>query len=111
MRLVFCTMLWHVALSDGQFLLMTVTKMSLFAVYQILLWEELSGLCIGCGGQGRRRDLMSGGLYRSMGGWRAVADLRRGSEAYRSDERVLGSSEFVEALLEEADAQSKGRYR
>ena len=62
-------------------------------------------------GQGRRPDLMGGGLYRSMGGWRAVADLRRGREAYRSDERVLGSSAFVEALLEEADAQLKGRYR
>lgn len=62
-------------------------------------------------GQGRRPDLMGGGLYRSMGGWRAVADLRRGREAYRSDERVLGSSAFVEALLEEVDAQSQGRYR
>jgi putative transposase len=61
--------------------------------------------------QGRRVDLMGGGLYRSMGGWRAVADLRRGREAYRSDERVLGSSAFVAALLEEADAHLKGRYR
>ena len=61
-------------------------------------------------GQGRRPELMGGGLYRSMGGWRAVADLRRGREAYRSDERVLGSSAFVEALLEKADAQSR-RYR
>jgi REP element-mobilizing transposase RayT len=61
--------------------------------------------------QGRRVDLMGGGLYRSMGGWRAVADLRRGREAYRSDERVLGSSEFVAALLEKADAHLKGRYR
>ena len=60
-------------------------------------------------GQGRRPELMGGGLYRSMGGWRAVADLRRGREAYRSDERVLGSSAFVEALLEEADAQYR-RY-
>jgi putative transposase len=39
-------------------------------------------------GQGRRPDLMGGGLYRSMGGWHAVVDLRRGREAYRSDERV-----------------------
>ena len=46
-----------------------------------------------------------------MGGWRAVADLRRGREAYRSDERVLGSSAFVETLLEEVDARSKERYR
>ena len=61
--------------------------------------------CLGCA----TRDLgdvanlyklkcMGGGLHRSMGGWRAVADLRRGREAYRSDERVLGSSAFVEAL-------------
>ncbi|MBW1965198.1 MAG: transposase [Deltaproteobacteria bacterium] len=62
-------------------------------------------------GQGRRPDLMGGGLYRSMGGRRAVADLRRNREAYRSDERVLGSSAFVETLFEEVDAQSKGRYR
>jgi len=54
---------------------------------------------------------MGGGLYRSMGGRRTVADLRRGRKAYRSDERVLGSSAFVETLLEEVDAQSKGRYR
>ncbi len=54
---------------------------------------------------------MGGGLYRSMGGWRAVADLRQGREAYRSNERVLGSSAFVETLLEEVDAQSEGRYR
>jgi len=37
-------------------------------------------------GQGRRPDLMGGGLYRSMGGRRAVADLRQGREAYRSDD-------------------------
>ena len=58
-------------------------------------------------GQGRRPDLMGGGLYRSMGGRRAVAELRQGHEAYRSDERVLGSSAFVEFLLKEVDAQSK----
>jgi chromosomal replication initiation ATPase DnaA len=46
-----------------------------------------------------------------MGGRRAVADLRRGRKAYRSDERVLGSSAFVESLLKEVDAKSEGRYR
>ena len=49
-------------------------------------------------GQGRRLDLQGGGLVRSAGGWAAVAALRRGREAYHSDERVLGSSEFVEQL-------------
>ena len=51
--------------------------------------------------QGRRPELQGGGLLRSLGGWRAVAALRRGREAYRGDERVLGSSGFVEQLQQE----------
>jgi len=47
---------------------------------------------------GRRPELQGGGLVRSLGGWSAVAALRRGREAYLADERVLGRSEFVEAL-------------
>ncbi|MBP2671496.1 MAG: transposase of ISPca5, Tnp [candidate division NC10 bacterium] len=45
---------------------------------------------------GRRPDLQGGGLLRSHGGWAAVAALRRGREAYQGDERILGSSAFVE---------------
>ena len=45
--------------------------------------------------QGRRPELQGGGLVRSHGGWRAVAALRRGREAYVGDERILGSSAFV----------------
>ena len=55
---------------------------------------------------GRRPEFQGGGLVRSLGGWRAVAGLRRGREAYLGDERVLGSAEFVEAVrgtLEAAD--------
>ena len=48
--------------------------------------------------RGRRPDLQGGGLLRSLGGWAVVQRLRRGREAYLGDERVLGSSEFVEAL-------------
>jgi hypothetical protein len=62
--------------------------------------------------QGRRPDLQGGGLIRSLGGWAAVAALRRGREAYRGDERVLGSSEFVETLqraVEAADAPRRPR--
>jgi REP element-mobilizing transposase RayT len=46
---------------------------------------------------GRRPDLQGGGLLRSHGGWTAVAALRRGREAYHGDERILGTSDFVEA--------------
>ena len=48
--------------------------------------------------QGRRPEFQGGGLVRSLGGWQAVPALRRGREAFLGDERILGSSEFVEHL-------------
>lgn len=48
---------------------------------------------------GRRSDLTGGGLARSAGGWKAVMELRRGREEFTADERVLGSSRFVDRLL------------
>ncbi len=42
-----------------------------------------------------------GGLLRIAGGWGAVRALRRGREAYRGDERTLGSSAFVVQVLRE----------
>ena len=45
--------------------------------------------------QGRRPDLVGGGLIRSLGGWSAVKALRaRGGGEEKSDERVLGSGDF-----------------
>jgi putative transposase len=60
--------------------------------------------------QGRRPELMGGGLRRSHGGWVGVSALRQGREVYRSDERILGSSSFVERVLSEAEIEGKGRY-
>ena len=48
--------------------------------------------------QGRCSELQGGGLVRSLDGWAAVAHLRRGREGYAGDERILGSSAFVDAL-------------
>lgn len=45
--------------------------------------------------KGRRPELTGGGLQRSLQGWRAVGALERGRERWTSDERILGSSEFV----------------
>jgi hypothetical protein len=64
--------------------------------------------------QGRRPELQGGGLLRSVGGWQAVAALRRGREAYLGDERILGSSEFVARIqrtLEPAATGSAARSR
>jgi putative transposase len=53
--------------------------------------------------QGRRPDLVGGGLIRSLGGWSEVISMRRRQERCLTDERVLGTGEFVERLLAEAD--------
>lgn len=62
------------------------------------------------GSQGRRPELQGGGLRRSVGGWEAVAALRRGRETFTTDERVLGRGEFVEALFRQV-AQQEAQQR
>jgi len=52
---------------------------------------------------GRRPELVGGGLIRSLGGWSKVISLRQGGEKQEYDSRVLGSGEFVQALLRGAD--------
>ena len=59
--------------------------------------------------QRRRDELTGGGLIRSAGGWETVKVLRRGREKWTYDERVLGSSEFVEEILREVDSKEKER--
>jgi hypothetical protein len=56
---------------------------------------------------GRRPEFQGGGLVRSHGGWAAVVALRRGREAYLADERILGSSEFVETVRESLQAAGR----
>lgn len=53
---------------------------------------------------GRHPELMGGGLVRSVGGWRAVAKLKRGREEFLSDERILGSSTFVGRVRREVES-------
>ncbi len=54
--------------------------------------------------QGRRRDLVGGGLVRSLGGWAEVERLRlKGQDHIKSDERILGDSDFVDSVLGQAE--------
>lgn len=48
-------------------------------------------------------DFLGGGLIRSMGGWNNAIHLRRKKEYWRGDERILGDSEFVSQVLDEAE--------
>jgi hypothetical protein len=59
--------------------------------------------------QGRRSEFQGGGLLRSHGGWAAVTALRRGREAYQGDERILGSSAFVDQLRRTAEDRATPR--
>ncbi|MCP4627118.1 MAG: transposase [bacterium] len=55
--------------------------------------------------QGRRPDLVGGGLLRSHGGWAALKAMRTAGIWVMGDERILGSSDFVESVLKEANEQ------
>ena len=54
-------------------------------------------------GEGRRPELVGGGLVRSMGGWSVVKAMRRSGERELSDDRILGGGEFVERIIKEAE--------
>jgi hypothetical protein len=60
--------------------------------------------------QGRRPDLIGGGLIRSAGGWSQIEELRRAKSYMKGDERILGDGEFVERVLRDADALLDRRY-
>ena len=61
--------------------------------------------------QGRRPDLVGGGLLRSIGGWAALKGFRDIGVRIKGDERLLGSSDFVERVLKQADEQLEEKYR
>jgi putative transposase len=52
---------------------------------------------------GRRPDLVGGGLVRSAGGWAEVRSRRQCRESEISDDRILGSAEFIERVWSEAE--------
>ncbi len=61
---------------------------------------------------GRIPELTGGGLIRSHGGWSQVVSMRRrGKERLESDERVLGDSEFVNRILEEAEEKERRQLK
>ncbi len=59
--------------------------------------------------QGKRPELIGGGLVRSMGGWSQVLSLRSRGMIGEHDSRILGGGDFVAEILKEAD-QKVTRY-
>jgi hypothetical protein len=72
------------------------------ASYQAYLQEGV--------GQGRRPELVGGGLIRSAGGWSSVKSLRAKGIHEKGDERILGSSDFVLGMVNEAEKRLKYQF-
>jgi REP element-mobilizing transposase RayT len=60
---------------------------------------------------GKRPELTGGGLIRSSGGWHALKELRRMGIHFKSDERLLGDSDFVDTVLKAANEKLDRKYR
>lgn len=61
--------------------------------------------------QGRRPELVGGGLIRSLGGWEEVKRVRlTGQDRVKGDERILGSGDFVNEVLSLAEENYTRRY-
>lgn len=60
---------------------------------------------------GRRQELVGGGLIRSLGGWEEVKNQRLEKKArIKSDQRILGDSEFVSGVLSESQDHFTRKY-
>jgi REP element-mobilizing transposase RayT len=59
--------------------------------------------------QGRRPELVGGGLIRSAGGWSSIKALRTSGMRIMGDERILGSGDFVQSVIEQAQEQYEKR--
>jgi len=60
--------------------------------------------------EGKKSELTGGGLIRSLGGWQAVKQLRLAGEHFKSDERILGDSDFVTKVLKQASEKMARKY-
>ncbi len=56
---------------------------------------------------GKRPELTGGGLIRSMGGWSIVKAMRNRGINEQSDARILGSGDFVSAVINNANEKVK----
>ena len=59
--------------------------------------------------QGRRPELVGGGLIRNLGGWSQVLPLGGSRERIEQDGRILGSKDFVAEIIREAEKKAR-RY-
>jgi REP element-mobilizing transposase RayT len=61
--------------------------------------------------QGRMPELTGGGLIRSKGGWSQVLSARRSGQKEEYDERILGTGDFVNAILKESEEKTRHQLK
>jgi len=59
--------------------------------------------------EGKRNDLVGGGLIRTLGGWSQVLSHRKSNGKVVTDQRILGQGDFVERIIGEADKRIKSQ--
>ena len=62
-------------------------------------------------GIGNVPEFTGGGLIRSRGGWSDVVSARRRDQREESYERILGSGDFVNTILKEAEEKTKRQLK
>jgi len=62
-------------------------------------------------GQKHAPQFSGGGLIRSQGGWSQVLSLRQKAQKEEYDERILGSGDFVQAILKEAEEKERRQMK
>jgi len=60
---------------------------------------------------GRKPELVGGGLVRSLGGWSEVIALRRRGERSAYDQRILGDGEFVSQIVDQMEERLRQNLR
>ena len=61
--------------------------------------------------QGRRPELVGGGLIRNAGGWSAVKAMHRVQDHMKSDKLILGDGNYAQTALYETRERLEERYR
>jgi REP element-mobilizing transposase RayT len=61
--------------------------------------------------QGRRPELVGGGLIRSLGGWSQVISLRSSRKKMEYDSRILGDGDFAAGIMREAEKKVRRYFR
>jgi len=80
-----------------------------FAKNSIVAKQKYKGYLLDALNCDESSDLSGGGLVRSSGGWEQIKQQRADGIFLKSDERILGDSEFVESVLASSGESLKSK--